>query len=420
MNVGYVGLGAMGHILASHLISQYSLSVWDLNQGVLADFSSRGVDVPANVADMGKYCDVVILCLPKSEHVAQALFGETGLAQTLRPGAIVVDQTSGDPAQTAAFAERLAQQGVTLLDAPVAGGIPAAHAKEISIMLSGDPTAIETVKPVMSTISPHLFVCGDKVGSAQTLKSINNTINSVNRFGALEIAALGRVMGLPLAQVIEALDNGLSKSFLTSRLLGGIANQTPSTDFALAGMFKDVGLSRGMARTHRLARPMSEVGSHLLATAMAVVGEDARLEDLIAFTERLVGCQYRAVSEVSLSDAQVAQTQAVLTLALQAVHALAVLENIHLLQALQVNLASAGLVLSNGSAESRMLQALFSAVAGECEPLPALSDWLEALEVLANVANAQHSAAAVTSQALSCLYQMLQNHPQRQVIAEHV
>lgn len=420
MRVGYIGLGAMGHILASHLIGKYSLSVWDLNQEVLADFSARGVDVPDNLARMGEHCDVVILCLPKSEHVAQALFGEAGLAQTLRPGAIVVDQTSGDPAKTAAFAERLAQQGVTLLDAPVAGGIPAAHAKEISIMLSGDPAAIETVKPVMSIISPHLFVCGDKVGSAQTLKSINNTINSVNRFGTLEIAALGRLMGLSLAQVIEALDNGLSKSFLTSRLLGGIANQTPSTDFALAGMFKDVGLSRGMARAHRLARPMSEVGSHLLATAMAVVGEDARLEDLIALTERLVGCQYLAAPAASLSDAQVAQTQSVLALALQAVHALAVVENIHLLKALQVNLASAGLVLTNGSGESRMLQTLFRVVAGEAETMPSLSEWVVALESLAEVANAQSSAAPVTSQALSGLYQMLQTHPQRQDIAEHL
>ena len=100
MKVGYVGLGAMGGALASHLVKKHSLSVLDLNHDVVASFVGRGARGAENGADLARGCELVLLCLPRSSDVQQALFGPKGLAEGLAPGTVVIDQTSGMPSET--------------------------------------------------------------------------------------------------------------------------------------------------------------------------------------------------------------------------------------------------------------------------------------------------------------------------------
>ena len=157
MRVGYVGLGAMGGALARHLLGKHTLTVFDLNKSIVNDFCNLGAKSASTCAELASDCDVVLLCLPRSSDVKQVLFGPEGLAKSLARGAVVIDQTSGVPGETREFAQRLAEQGVSMLDAPVSGAITTASAGTIAIIASGPLEVFNQVDSLLRDISPNVF-----------------------------------------------------------------------------------------------------------------------------------------------------------------------------------------------------------------------------------------------------------------------
>jgi 3-hydroxyisobutyrate dehydrogenase len=135
MTTGYVGLGDMGGALARRLHLSRPLVVYDLSADALRRLVAKGATVAANLPALAEQCDTVFLCLPKSEHVRQVIFGEGGLLRAMKPGTMLIDQTSGDPKETRDMAQLLAVNGITLVDAPVSGGPQGAEAGTIAIMV---------------------------------------------------------------------------------------------------------------------------------------------------------------------------------------------------------------------------------------------------------------------------------------------
>ena len=179
MELGYVGLGAMGGALARRLMLSHELRVLDLRPEAVAAFAADGAIPVQDGAALARACDVVMLCLPRSSDVREAIFGAGGLAEGLAPGAIVVDQTTGDPDETRAMAAELAERGVAMIDAPVSGGPSGAEAGTIASMVGGPSQAFETVKPNLQAISPNVVHCGE-VGNGHVAKLVNNTIAACN------------------------------------------------------------------------------------------------------------------------------------------------------------------------------------------------------------------------------------------------
>jgi 3-hydroxyisobutyrate dehydrogenase len=100
---------------------------------------------------------VILLCLPTSAQVRTVIFGPDGLLPGLRRGALLVDQTSGEPNATRAMAAEFAPSGVALIDAPVSGGMAGAEAGTIAIMVGGEPEELARVRPVLEAISRPIW-----------------------------------------------------------------------------------------------------------------------------------------------------------------------------------------------------------------------------------------------------------------------
>ena len=111
MKIGYVGLGNMGAALARRLQLQYPLFVYDLNEAAVERMVEKGSTACSSPRDVASQSDVILLCLPTSDHVRAAIFGENGLAAALKPGSLIVDQTTGDPIATRAIAADLGKRG---------------------------------------------------------------------------------------------------------------------------------------------------------------------------------------------------------------------------------------------------------------------------------------------------------------------
>jgi len=147
--VGFIGRGVMGAPMARHLLAAgYPLTVHSRSAppvDALVGEGARGATTPAEVASVS---DIVITMLPDTPDVELVLFGQAGVAEGAADGSLAIDMSTIDPIRTRAFAERLAADGVAMLDAPVSGGQVGAEAGRLSIMVGGPEDAFARTAPV--------------------------------------------------------------------------------------------------------------------------------------------------------------------------------------------------------------------------------------------------------------------------------
>jgi 3-hydroxyisobutyrate dehydrogenase len=391
VKVGYVGLGAMGRALAKHLAGPYELIVWDINPSAIADLVAIGATAASSLADLARQCEIVVLCLPKSANVEQALFGSDGLAELLPSGAIVIDQTSGVPETTRAFADRLSERNIALIDAPVAGGVPSALAGQIAIMASGPADAFARARAVLATISPKLFHCSDRVGDGQATKAINNLVNTGYRMLTLELLGLARRMGCAASVLTDNLNGGEARSFVTQRLLPAVVEARSSADFALGLMCKDVNQAASLGLATRVPMPISDAARSLMNTAYNLLGSESRLDDLVPFMERVTGTSFTGPATAEVDAAN--RAMSLVAIAIAAGNRAIMLENIALADRTGLAVTGFGPVITAGSGGSVQAERLINR-----DDTLALIDLLTALDTLSATAASLGVPLTMTNQ----------------------
>jgi 3-hydroxyisobutyrate dehydrogenase len=268
------------------------LSVFDLNQKVVDSFVELGATASATPAELARNSDIVLLCLPRSSDVQAVLFGPDGVATGLSAGKIIVDQTSGVPSETREFARQLEELGVTLFDAPVSGAMATAIAGTISIIASGPQAAFEKALPILQTISPNVFQCGERVGNGQTMKTVNNMMNVSCRLATLEVVAMGRKFGLPLEKMTEAINATTARNYTSQGMLPAIAEGRQSTKFWLALQVKDIHQAITLAAEQKVPMPIGGVARSILQIGLNTLGKDAQLEQMIGVIESMADTKF--------------------------------------------------------------------------------------------------------------------------------
>jgi 3-hydroxyisobutyrate dehydrogenase len=289
MRVGYIGLGAMGSALARRLLDGHHLTVWDINPPAVAAFAQLGATAAPAATDIARGSDVIVLCLPRSADVRQAIFGAGGLASALSRGQLVIDQSSGTPQETHATAAELAELGVAMLDAPVSGNPTVVAAGRGTIMVSGTDEVYERALPLLHCFSRNVLRCGTRLGDAQAMKLINNTINAGCRLATLEAAALGRKLGLSLSCIAEVLNRGPGRNRTSEVMLPALIEGTSSTNFALALMLKDLNQSTTLGQQLNAPMPLAGLVRGLLQVGVNTLGERAQLEEVVQLVESMAG-----------------------------------------------------------------------------------------------------------------------------------
>ncbi|MFT5510772.1 MAG: 3-hydroxyisobutyrate dehydrogenase [Hyphomicrobiaceae bacterium] len=292
MELGYVGLGAMGGALARRLMLSHRLRVLDLRQDIVAAFAKDGAIPAQDGRSLASESDVVLLCLPRSADVRTAIFGPGGLAEGLKPGQIVVDQTTGDPDETRAMAAELKELGITLIDAPVSGGPAGATAGTIAIMVGGPLEVFEQMRPVFESISPNVFHCGD-IGNGHVLKLVNNTIGASCRLATLEAVAMGRKYGLSLEKMTEVLNKSSGRSVTTENMLTKLVAGQPSSNFAMALSLKDVSLATKLGLNCGAPMMLASLTRGLLQTGVYEFGEQATMDETATLIETMANTKIK-------------------------------------------------------------------------------------------------------------------------------
>ncbi len=292
MRIGYIGLGAMGGALARHLIGKFPLSVFDLNQKAVDSFVGLGASAASTPAELARNSDVILLCLPRSSDVQAVLFGPNGVAEGLSAGKIVIDQNSGVPAETREFASQLKEMDVSLFDAPVSGAMATAIAGTISIIASGPQDAFQKALPVLQSISPNVFHCGERVGNGQTMKTVNNMMNVSCSLATLEVVAMGRKLGLPLEVMTDAINATTARNYTSQGMLPAIAEGRQSTRFWLALQVKDIHQAITLAAEQKVPMPIGGAARSILQIGLNSLGKDAQLEQMIGVIESMADIKF--------------------------------------------------------------------------------------------------------------------------------
>jgi 3-hydroxyisobutyrate dehydrogenase len=290
MKLGYVGLGNMGGALARRLMRQHKMRVFDLNPKAMEAFVQDGAIPSQNLKSLAAESDFVMTCLPTSNHVEQAIFGEGGLAEGLEPGSFLADMTTGDPVMTREMAARLREKGVTMIDAPVSGGPHGANAGTIAILVGAPDDAFVKIKPVFEVISPNIFHCGD-VGNGHVMKLVNNVILGGIRAITFEAIAMGVKNGLKLEQCAEVLPKCSGRSSVTDNSLPKMVAGDKSVSFTLELMHKDVRLATQLGLASTSPMPVSGLVREIFQSAINEVGEKQDVNAMIAMYERLSGVE---------------------------------------------------------------------------------------------------------------------------------
>ena len=230
--IGYVGIGLMGLPMVRRLLERgYPVTVHDIVDDRSRLAEAAGATVAASAAEVVPDADLVLLNLPTTDAVGEAVFGAKGVASSLRPPQLLVDFSTVKVDKGRAFAARLREEtGCGWIDAPVSGGPPACAAGMLTVMAGGEPAEVDRVRPLMADIAGQFTLMGP-AGAGSTAKMINQLIVGCAHAVMAEAVVLAETAGIDAARIPECLAGGYADSAMLQKLYPRIVKR----DFAPQG-----------------------------------------------------------------------------------------------------------------------------------------------------------------------------------------
>jgi 3-hydroxyisobutyrate dehydrogenase len=257
--IGFVGLGNMGEPMvrrlaaAGHMVRAFDVAEHARDR--LAD--TAGVTITKTAADVALGADIVILMLPDSNVVEHVLLTD-GLLDRVNPPTVVVDMSSSEPARTKALAERAAQSGLTLIDAPVSGGVIGARSGSLTIMTGGPPEALAAVRPVLEVLGTKVVHAGDIPGAGHAIKALNNLMSAAHLLVSSEAILAGEAFGLDPQVMLDIVNTSSGKNWSTElKWPRYILPAAYNSGFSMQFMVKDITIALGLAEAAGIPAPGS-------------------------------------------------------------------------------------------------------------------------------------------------------------------
>jgi len=274
--IGFVGLGVMGKPMAKNLIKTgHRLVVHSRSRGSMDEVVAAGATAAASPAEVARQSTIIITMLPDTADVELVLTGPNGILSAIQRGAVVIDMSSISPVATKRFAALAAEKGATLLDAPVSGGEIGAINATLSIMVGGDETAFNRVRPILEGMgnAERIVYIGES-GAGQVCKICNQVAIGGALAGVSEAFALAKKAGVDASRVRQALLGGFAASRVLEvhgeRMLTG--NYKPG--FRTKLYQKDLRLANEAAAANAVAMPTTAIVAQLVNALVASGGAD--------------------------------------------------------------------------------------------------------------------------------------------------
>jgi 3-hydroxyisobutyrate dehydrogenase len=293
MQLGFIGVGNIGTPMCRHLIEAgHTVLAYDIQASNLArmvNLGAQGAESPKAVAQA---CDIVFSSLPGPREVEHVALGEDGIIAAARPGLIYVDLSTNAPAVAQRVCAALAERGVTMLDAPVSGGVVGAERGTLAVMVGGDKQAFETCRPLLEHIGANIFHVG-AIGSGCVAKLVNNMLAFVNTAAACEGMLLGAKAGVDPRTLYDIVQASSGASWAMRQFPQKIFAGDFTPGFTIDLAYKDLRLALEMGDDLSVPLLMGSVCLNLLRQLRAQGHGGDDLSGLMQVVEAAAGVQVR-------------------------------------------------------------------------------------------------------------------------------
>jgi 3-hydroxyisobutyrate dehydrogenase len=207
---GFIGLGNQGAPIAQKIIeSGFPMTVWARRSETLLPFRDTNASVATSIEELALKTNYVAVCVASDRGVTEVC---ESLIHHLRAGSFLVVHSTALPSTIQRLAALASSHQVSLIDAPVSGGRPAAERGALTVMTGGDPNDIAQIRPILACFSSQLFHLGG-VGSAQAAKLINNSLMAATMGLSVCALDLGVKAGLDKAGLVKLFTESSGRSF---------------------------------------------------------------------------------------------------------------------------------------------------------------------------------------------------------------
>ena len=272
LNVGVIGLGAMGMGMAQSLRrAGHVVNVFDVRAEVAQKFAAEGGVACASLADIAKVSDVLVSVVVNAAQTESVLMGDgtaqSGCINHLKPGSVFVMCSTVDPAFSVGLEKTLNAKGLLYIDAPISGGAAKAASGQMTMMTAGTPQAYAKAEPFLNAMAAKVYKLGDSAGAGSKVKIINQLLAGVHIAAAAEAMALGLREGVDPDALYEVITHSAGNSWMFENRMAHVlaADYTPLS--AVDIFVKDLGLVLDMARASKFPLPLSSTAHQMFMQA---------------------------------------------------------------------------------------------------------------------------------------------------------
>ena len=290
--LGFIGIGNMGLPMTHRLIDRgYDVTIFDIRKEALYPLIARGARAVASPAEVASEAQTVLVSLPTPEVVRDVALGPSGIVKGTAVKTYVDLSTTGS--QVAELvAHELEERRISVLDAPVSGGVSGAEKGTLTVMVSGAASVFDQLKPVIEIIGKNVIYVGERPGLGQVMKLVNNLLNATALAASSEAFVLGVKAGLDPEIMLRVINKSTGRNSATlDKFPRSILPRTFDWGFSTDLMYKDVKLCLEQAET--LGVPMW-VGSAVRQLWSYVVGQGGGTRDfttIIQYIEAWAGVE---------------------------------------------------------------------------------------------------------------------------------
>ena len=265
--IGFIGIGLMGYSFVKRLSqAEYNINAYDKDENKLKLVKNiKNVSCSQNPSAVANECNLIFICVDKTENVKEVVFGENGVIQNASKNSIIVDLSTTSADKTILFADKVKlKKKVSWVDAPVSGGPSKALDGSLAIMIGGDSINIKLITPVLDKLSSNFTHFGP-IGSGQIVKMINQILVLNNYAILAEALSFAEGYGIDASKIPEALSDGHAGSNLLTHLFPRMINKDFDPQGYATQIQKDLKMVCDLADKQNIPTPLSSLTKQLFS-----------------------------------------------------------------------------------------------------------------------------------------------------------
>jgi 3-hydroxyisobutyrate dehydrogenase-like beta-hydroxyacid dehydrogenase len=294
--IGFVGVGMMGHGMAKNLLAKgFAVTLMaHKNRKPIEDLVGQGAKEARTPREVTEQSEVVILCVTGAPEVEQVVYSQDGVLAAVKPGMVLLDCSTSEPAMSERVAKDLAARGAAYVDAPLARSPADAEAGKLNTMVGADEKIFGEIRPVLEAFCENIFYMG-KVGSGARTKLIYNLITMGHAALIAEALCACAATGVDLERFAKVVSAGGANSGIFQLIVPKILaqNDYSGLKFSLANAAKDLRYYNRMIAEVPLSAHMGPSVHNALVQAINTGFAEGLVGDMVAANCKINGVELK-------------------------------------------------------------------------------------------------------------------------------